>query len=91
MKKVILAKITQEEMNRLQNANSITNTLKTLSENQFLDEKAKEKIASRLSESIKILNEVYKEITNKYKIPYLAKNNYRLSTEKNEIYVEVYD
>ena len=90
MKKIKLAKLTTNEVENLQQLGRNCNTLRTLLKNQFVDDEQRKEIATLLIEAEKKIEDEYNIIVEKYNIPYLAKSTYRISAERNELYIEVY-
>lgn len=90
MRKVILAKLAQEEADRIFECERHYNTMLTLLQNQFIDVNEKKNIRESLPDFKQRVNQEYKNIISKYNLPYISNSRYRVNSETYELYVDVY-
>lgn len=91
MRKITLAKLTQDDSDRLITLESNICSFKTLLENQFLEHGEKEKIQQKLRDLLTQKDQLLQDFIGKYKLPYFANNNYHISPTSQEIFLEVFD
>lgn len=89
MKKVVLATITSEERKCIQERDRIYNTYRTLMLNQFISIEEKNDIINKQKKAYEDLQQIYNDIAIKYKFPFLLELNYKISSETNELFIEV--
>ena len=89
MKRVVLAKLSEVEFDKLQQLEANVNTYRTLLNNQFLEKEDRETVMQKGKELRVEYDIYYKNICNKYHIPYNIGNTYQFSPETHELYVEL--
>lgn len=89
MRRIIVAKLTVEDSDMIQKNERNYHTYITLLENQFLNVDEKSKISKYLPSYEMNLQKIYKNIMDKYKIPYSLNSNFKIDPQKDEIYLEV--
>lgn len=91
MKRIVLTKLSSEDAQILITKDANAFTLKTLLKNQYLSETDYSEIEDLLKELYIQKNKIYEEYVEKYRLPHIANNNYRVSPHSNELYIEVYE
>ena len=90
MKKIVLAKLTAEDAEKMITLESNVRSFKTLLENQFIEEYERKDINNILKDITHQKNQLYQDFIIKYKTPYIANNNYHISPISYELFIEVY-
>lgn len=89
MKKVILAKITDDDGDKIRKAERNYNTFLTLMENEFLSNEQKQTVIQRLPVLRQEVISLYEKTISKYNVAHVIQAQYRLSVN-NELFVETY-
>lgn len=89
MKRIILATLTAEESEMLQEKEQIYNTFRALTHNMFFSDIERQKVRERIPSLLYEMRTVRNQLFTKYKIPYFVKQRYRFDSNSNELYVEM--
>lgn len=91
MKKIVLAKLKNEDAETIITLDANAYTYETLLNNQFIGEDERSNIKNLLKDLLCKKAQFYEDIVNEYKLPYIANNNYYVSPVSHEIYIEIYE
>ncbi|MCI9450168.1 MAG: hypothetical protein HFE30_07955 [Clostridiales bacterium] len=92
MKKVVLASLTQKDIDRIVIVKANIATLKTLLTNQFIEcENERTEILNKISNMYEKEIEILSSIKEKYKIPFPIDDSIEISYDNNEIYLRIWD
>lgn len=91
MKKVVLAKLTKKEAEKIMSLHANIFTFRTLQNNQFITESEVKECRAIINKIVNEKNNFYQLITEKYMIPNIVDGNYHISPDTCELYIKVYD
>lgn len=90
MRKIVLAKLTQDEVEKIFECERYLSTMITLLQNQFISKNEKETVRASLPLCRQKVTQEYQKIIKKYNLPNITNARYRVDSDTYELYVQVY-
>lgn len=90
MRKIVLAQLSSEEAENIFSCERYIATFKTLLSNQFLTQVEKDQVAATIPSLVEKNKQTYRDMLERYNLPYIINSDYRVNAETNELYIEVY-
>lgn len=88
MKRIVLATLTSEESEMLQEKEQVYSTYRTLMQNMFFPDTEKQKVRKQIPTLLHEIRAVRSQLFTKYRIPYFVNNRCRFDPNNSELYIE---